>query len=191
MRRVISFLLLLVGAVVVSASLVAWYIVGYEGGNASMAGMMGQMMGSNYGSSVKSPMPSYVWLGLSSLLVLMIAGVGGLAYYLVFPEIRSAAVSTGPAEARGTAQAATESWAALLRTSKPEEKRVLEVLASHGGRYLQKFVVKEAGLSRLQTHRIVSRFAERGIVIVSKSGNTNELSLASWLRPDAVPAGTT
>jgi hypothetical protein len=74
------------------------------------------------------------------------------------------------------------SWSVLLRTLKPDERKVLEVLAAHDGTYLQKYVSKESGLSKLRTHRIVARFVERGIVTASKSGNTNEVSLADWLK---------
>lgn len=72
----------------------------------------------------------------------------------------------------------------MVRTSNPEEKKVLDVLAGHNGTYLQKFIVKESGLSKLKTHRIISRFAERGIVSAVKSGNTNEVSLSPWLKQD-------
>jgi uncharacterized membrane protein len=58
------------------------------------------------------------------------------------------------------------------------------VLAAHDGKYLQKFIVKETGLSKLKTHRIVSRLAERGIVTAVSSGNTNEVSLSPWLQQD-------
>jgi len=79
-----------------------------------------------------------------------------------------------------------DSWPVLLRTSKPDERKVLEVLAAHDGKYLQKYISKESGLSKLRTHRIVARFVERGIVTASKSGNTNEVSLADWLKkPDS------
>jgi len=36
-------------------------------------------------------------------------------------------------------------------------------------------------LSRLQTHRVVARLAERGIVTLEKTGNTNQVLLADWL----------
>jgi len=76
-------------------------------------------------------------------------------------------------------------WSVLLRTLKPDEGKVLQVLAAHDGNYLQKYISKESGLSKLRTHRIVARFVERGIVTASKSGNTNEVSLADWLKkPD-------
>jgi hypothetical protein len=54
------------------------------------------------------------------------------------------------------------------------------VLDAHGGTYLQKFITKEAGLSRLKTHRVVASLSERGIVHVEVRGNTNEVSLVKW-----------
>ncbi len=79
------------------------------------------------------------------------------------------------------------SWPVLLRTSKLDERRVLEVLASHNGKYLQKYIAKEAGLSKLRTHRIVARFVERGIATTVRSGNTNEVYLADWLGKNPEP----
>ena len=64
----------------------------------------------------------------------------------------------------------------------PEEQKVLNTLIAHQGKYLQKYVVKEAGLSRLKTHRIVARFAERGIVTVKPVGNTNEVAISDWVK---------
>jgi hypothetical protein len=74
---------------------------------------------------------------------------------------------------------------AVMKTLKPDERQVLEVLKSHNGTYLQKLIKKEAGLSRLKTHRIIARLAERGIVTVRAYGNTNEVTLSNWLRPDS------
>jgi uncharacterized membrane protein len=47
---------------------------------------------------------------------------------------------------------------------------------------LQKYIRNESGLSRLKTHRIVARLAERGIVTLEKMGNTNQVLLADWLK---------
>ena len=69
----------------------------------------------------------------------------------------------------------------LLKTMTPEEQKVMGVLINHKGKYLQKYVVKESGLSRLKTHRIVARFALRGIVTVKEFGNTNEIVLSDWV----------
>jgi uncharacterized membrane protein len=72
----------------------------------------------------------------------------------------------------------------------PEEQKVLNVLISHQGKYLQKYVVKEAGLNRLKTHRVVARFAQRGIVTVKEFGNTNEIQLSDWVRSSSVSKAT-
>lgn len=70
----------------------------------------------------------------------------------------------------------------LLKTMTPEEQKVINVLINHHGKYLQKYVVKETGLSRLKTHRVVARFAQRGIVSVKEFGNTNEIVLSDWVK---------
>jgi len=68
----------------------------------------------------------------------------------------------------------------VMRTLKPDEKKVVGVIKVHGGNYIQKFITQEAGLSRLKTHRVVASLAERGIVRVEKKGNSNEVTLAEW-----------
>jgi uncharacterized membrane protein len=40
-------------------------------------------------------------------------------------------------------------------------------------------------LSKLKTHRIVSRLVERGVVSVERSGNPNQASLAPWVKAEA------
>lgn len=186
-------------ALVVFTTLISWYLFIYQSGSASMYGTMGQMMGGSY-SNIAHPMPSYVWYSLVALIVAMSAGVFGIVYYLTFPEIAKISshsaettlnkdqsipsVSEDVAPSRNVANE-SQSWSMLLRTSKPEERKVLEILYSHNGTHLQKLIVKESGLSKLKTHRIISRFAERGIVDVSKSGNTNEVRLSSWLSNQA------
>jgi len=108
---------------------------------------------------------------LSSLLFLstVLASMVGVIYFLVLPEMKSYVSGNGK-----------ETISVVLRTLKPEERKVVNVLNSHGGTYLQKFITKEAGLSRLRTHRVVAALAERGIVHVEKRGNTNEVSLEKW-----------
>jgi len=182
-----SILVLLVGVdLTVLGILVAWYLASYQPRGGSLSGMMGQMMGSGSTNGMTLAMPGGVWVAVISLLAIAVVGIAGLGYFMAFPEIRSGPVPR-PKEPIIQQKGGSEtSWAVLLRTSKPEEKKVLEVLAAHEGSYLQKFVVKEAGLSKLKTHRIVSRLAERGIISVEKSGNTNQLSLATWLQGDAL-----
>ena len=192
MKRLWIFSLVLGGALIFFAIVIAWYTLYFQSGNATMYGMMGQMMGGQYPVTA-NPMPSYVWFSVIALIAGLAAGVIGTVYYAMYPEIRHAkGTDSGQvpiasskvdpqAEVPSDPSLPKESWTTLLRTSKPEEKLVLDVLSAHDGVYLQKLIVKETGLSKLKTHRIISRLAERGIVTASKSGNTNEVRLSSWL----------
>lgn len=143
------------------------------------------MMGNQYTQGTVATMPGYVSTSIVALFILIAVGGFGLAYYLAYPEIKIAAPEQViVAHAQSGPSVAKESWETVIRTSKPEERKVLDVLATHDGTQLQKLIVKESGLSKLKTHRIVSRFVERGIATAVKSGNTNEVSLTPWLRQD-------
>jgi uncharacterized membrane protein len=112
-----------------------------------------------------------ILIPLSSLffLSIVLASMVGVIYFLVLPEMKNYASGNGK-----------ETTSVVLRTLKPEERKVVGVLDAHGGTYLQKFITKEAGLSRLKTHRVVASLSERGIVHVEVRGNTNEVSLVKW-----------
>lgn len=197
LNRAGLFLVLLGTSLTGLVVVIAWYLASNQSGSSSLGGFMGQMMGSQSVQGMPA-MSGYVWGTSLILVVLAIVGVVGLAYYLAFPWIKTVpakSVVTGTSKETAAspkevvpspmeAASPKENWATVIRTSNPEERKVLEVLAAHNGTYLQKFVVKESGLSRLKTHRIVSRFTERGIVVAAKSGNTNELSLSPWLMND-------
>jgi uncharacterized membrane protein len=121
------------------------------------------------------------------LIGVTIVGVGGLAYYVAFPEIRnSVALETAEPVLQTCAvqkpQGNGAAYESVVKTLTDEERKVVEVLAVHDGKYLQKYIRNEAGLSRLKTHRIVARLAERGIVTLEKTGNTNQVFLANWLK---------
>ena len=169
-------------------------------------GGMGGMMGTGNGSTGTST-TSYLWIVPVLLIVASAVAVIGVVFYLVFPELRyikrrgscnpqmpaptptqatgsSTTANVSPASAVpsvSNVSAAHNSCEVLLKTMTPEEQKVLNVLIKHQGKYLQKYVVKEAGLSRLQTHRVVARFAQRGIVTVNEFGNTNEIVLSDWV----------
>jgi hypothetical protein len=182
MNRIRLFAILLLSSVLLFAAALLWYSSGFQPGNGTFSGMMGQMMGGQFGGLSTGVMPTYALWTLLALAALTIAGVIGLAYYLAVPQIRTVDTQGTRAESQSPPSGTPPiDWGVLVRTSKPDEKKVLEVLAAHNGSYLQKFIVKESGLSKLQTHRIISRFTERGVVTATKSGNTNEISLASWL----------
>ena len=110
----------------------------------------------------------------SSLLFLstVLASMVGVIYFLVLPEMKNYYITSGNGKENNVSL--------VLKTLKPEERSIVDVLDEHGGTYLQKYITKEAGLSRLKTHRVVAALSERGIVIVEKYGNTNQVSLVKW-----------
>jgi len=114
-----------------------------------------------------------ILIPLSALLFLLtlLVSVVGIIYFLVLPEMKNYVVGTGTGK---------DTVAVVLRTLKPDERKVVMVLDAHGGAYLQKYVTKEAGLSRLKTHRIIASLSERGILTAEKRGNTNEVTLVKW-----------
>ena len=182
--------------------------LGASGNYGGMGGMMGSGNGSNGTSTA-----SYLWIVPVLLIVASAVAVTGVVFYLVFPELRfiksrdscnpqmpgptpiqatggSTTANVSPASAApvvSNVSAASNSCEVLLKTMTPEEQKVLNVLISHQGKYLQKYVVKEAGLSRLKTHRVVARFAQRGIVTVNEFGNTNEIVLSDWVKGSNMP----
>ena len=111
------------------------------------------------------------FIPLSSLLFLstVLASMVGVIYFLVLPEMKNYVSGNG-----------RDTISVVLRTLKPEERKIVGVLDAHGGTYLQKFITKEADLSRLKTHRVIAALSERGIVHVEKRANTNEVSLVKW-----------
>jgi hypothetical protein len=234
----------LVAALSLLAVATIWYLSLSGSVNSPWYGMFGPMM--RYNNGGQSYGMEAFWILLIPSIALLILGVAGIAYFLVFPEIRrslstptgqpladkvdsqsssllsssssSPPVVTPPAvktatvpspnppsfssasvspvsDTVSTTKSGDEtpvtipssssnsnlSWPFLMKTSKQDEKKILEVLASHDGVYLQKLIAKESGLSKLQSHRIIARLEERGIVKVVESGNTNQVSLAKWL----------
>jgi len=162
-----------------------YYPNGMMGGQWS--GMMGGMMGGNWGSSspaqtqVATQNTVFPLVGFAALIGAAVMGTGGAIYYFTGPKIRiTEPVSKTIVEQ--TPQNTVTPYASVSKTLTTEERKVLDVLISHNGKYLQKYIRAETGLSRLKTHRIVTRLAERGIVTLERSGNTNEVHLSSWLQ---------
>lgn len=147
--------------------------------------------------------PSYLWIIPVALGAVATATIIGVAFYYAFPELKyikgnttCTPTTTNPAAGTSSINTATNnpvdtpinaakvpnSCDILLKTMTPDEKKVMDVLVAHQGKYLQKYVVREAGLSRLKTHRIIARFAQRGIVNVTEFGNTNEIVVSDWVK---------
>jgi hypothetical protein len=150
------------------------------------------MKGGN-GVAVANPALAYFAVGFVVLVGVAVVGVVGIVYYFALPEIRSgvAPVVCESGQQSSVVQeprmeqkeeAACTPLESIVKTLTEDERKIVDVLAAHDGKYLQKYIRNEAGLSRLQTHRVVARLAERGIVTLEKTGNTNQVLLADWLK---------
>jgi len=135
----------------------------------SPLGLLSQIVNQGFPAGIPFVIPLSTLLFLSTIL----ASVVGVIYFLVLPEMKNY-------YSAGSEPGGREASAMVMRTLKPDERKVVGVLKIHGGSYIQKFITPEAGLSRLKTHRVVATLAERGIVHVEKKGNSNEVTLAKW-----------
>jgi uncharacterized membrane protein len=122
----------------------------------------------------------YFGLLFLALIGVAIIGIAGLVYFLLFPDSK-------PAKPKIQDKALIGSYnvspiESIRKTLTEDELKILEVLENHKGKYLQKYLTKESGLSRLKTHRILARFEKRGLVTLKKIGNTNEVRLKEWLK---------
>ena len=164
------------------------------GSNAnSMTGMMGTTPSTepassslNENSFLSTDVIGYLAIGAGTLF-----GASILIYYLKNPKSQITPIqpfTSAVANQPSANVAAVAPYDSVTKTLTPEERQVLDVISSHNGKYLQKYIGNETGLSRLKTHRIVSRLAERGIVSTEKTGNTNKVILSDWLNESKVPA---
>jgi hypothetical protein len=198
MRRVNAFLTILIVAI---TALIASTALGFilfsqsqnpynwmeqmwsgNGGYGNMGGMMGET-GTTSATATNTWLPYFGALFIF-LIGVTVVGIVGVTYYLVYPQIRIGAVPLTVAATNPTTPSATNggnAYDSVAKTLTKEERQVIEVLNSHNGKYLQKYIKAETGLSRLKTHRILARLSERGIVSLQKTGNTNQVYLANWL----------
>jgi predicted transcriptional regulator len=160
---------------------------------------MGQMWGSTssnngHGGMMHTPTPTatasssmlpYYGVLFAVIIAVTVVGVIGIAYYLVYPQIRigttSALVQPVAATQTTTVNTGISAYESVSKTLTEDERKIITVLQTNNGKYLQKYIKAETGLSRLQTHRILARLADRGMVSLEKTGNTNQVVLADWL----------
>ena len=144
----------------------------------NMWSCMGDWMSGNYPNS--DPILNLYGILLIVAVIVAILGIGGFAYFFIFPELRTTPQT--PLTSDNETPQNSSPYESVLKTLNEDERKVLDVLKRHDGKYLQKYIRHEAKLSRLKTHRVLARFAERGIVRLTKTGNTNEVTLAEWLQ---------
>lgn len=198
MRRIYLFLAILVAGLVSLTILVVVGMYVFSSAQQSpsswMSGMwsggMGGMMGGTGQTAVQNSALPVFGVAFVVLIGVAVVGVVGMVYYVALPEIRTGvapvvceAVPLESAVVQEQKQeVACTPLESVIKTLSVDERKVVDVLSVHDGKYLQKYIRNEAGLSRLQTHRIVARLAERGIVTLEKTGNTNQVLLADWLK---------
>jgi predicted transcriptional regulator len=202
MKRVNAFLIILIVAItalIASTALgfamfsqtqnpYSWMQQMWSGNNANgyNGGYGGMMGGNSTTATTTSTWLPYFGVMFAVLIGVTILGIVGVAYYLVYPQIRMGAAPatitiSEPTTPNIAAANNVNAYESVTKTLTEEERKVIEVLNSHNGKYLQKYIKAETGLSRLKTHRILARLSERGIVSLEKTGNTNQVYLASWL----------
>ncbi len=106
--------------------------------------------------------------------------IAAVAYVIAFPTIRYA--TPGQEESGLILSDTPNAIDIVMRVSKPDERAALEILKRSGGVCPQKDIVYHTRFSKVKTHRIIARLAERGVIVVKKSGKTNEISVPAWLR---------
>ena len=138
---------------------------------------MSRMMGQRY-----LGMGSFLWPTIltASAAVLVVV----VAHLIAFPNIKYVETSRKLEEAPTSIRTVLDPMDVVMRVVKPDERVALEVLKNSGGVCLQKDIAYKTGLSKLKTHRIVARLAERGVIQVRKVGKTNEITVPAWLKPD-------
>lgn len=191
MRRVYLFLIILIASLTALIAVTAVAYVIFTSNQNSQSSLIGRMLGGMGGmmgqtgaapTSNSSLLP-YFGVLFAVLIGVVVVGIAGLAYYLLYPQIPVGAVQPpGKSNASPVTPNGMVAYESVTKTLTAEERKVIEVLNAHNGKYLQKYIRSETGLSRLKTHRIIARLAERGIVTLEKTGNTNQVFLAGWLQ---------
>ncbi len=135
------------------------------------------MMNRNLGGRAMITGPSMFlvmfWASLVFTLIAVAAGVIG--YNLLLPKINPTRMNeTAPIDYRD----------AVLRLLKDDERQVVEALAKSGGVAYQRDLQHAIGFSKVKTHRVIAKLAERRLVDVTRAGKTNQVRIPSWLVGD-------
>ncbi len=142
-----------------------WMSQMWRGSTTSTGGMGGMMEQTGTPVAANSSL-TYFGVLFAVLVSVTVIGVIGAAYYLAYPQIRMGAMQTMQSTAivQPVSNGSTP-YEAVSKTLNEEERKIIEVLNKHKGKYLQKYIRNETGLSRLQTHRIIARLADRGLFL--------------------------
>ncbi len=121
----------------------------------------------------------YAWVPF--VVVPVSLSIGMLVYLALFPEIKK------EQPVKTEVQADQRTLEAVKRVLKDDERKIVDLLMHSGGTMLQRDIARQAGFSRVKTHRILYRLSTREIVVAEKYYNTYRISLADWLSPKKNP----
>jgi len=117
----------------------------------------------------------YAWVPVVAVVASFSMGL--LAYLALFPEIEK------EQRVLPVLQAEPQTFDAVKRVLKDDERKIVEFIINSGGSMLQSDIARQSGFSRVKTHRILYRLSTRGIVVAEKYYNTYKITLAEWLFP--------
>ena len=132
MRKINIFIALLIGSLI---SLTILIVAGFYVFSASayplnwMSGMMGGTQ-----VPIQNPALPYFNAAFVVLIGVAIVGLGGLAYFLAFPEIKTTSRVSNPEQL--SIKNGMTAYEAIVKTLTDEERRVIQVLKVHDGKYL-------------------------------------------------------
>ena len=127
---------------------------------------------------VMSPSMFPVMASASLVFTLIAVAVGVVGYNLLLPRINPTRMNeTAPVDYRD----------AVLRLLKDDERKLVEALAKSGGVAYQRDLQYAIGFSKVKTHRVIARLAERRLVEVTPAGKTNQIRIPTWLVGETKP----
>ena len=116
-----------------------------------MGGMMGQTGTTQ--TSANSLLP-YFGVFFAIAIAITVIGIVGLAYYLVYPQIRMGSAPIQPIVQNASQQVSApiitgsaSPYESVSKTLTDEERKIITVLNAHNGKYLQKYIKSETGLA--------------------------------------------
>lgn len=119
------------------------------------------LAGPFYESSSRNTVSHKLFAAAASILVLLVAS-------LLFFRTHKKSINAQPLEA-------------VYQVLLPDEQKIIDVLVKEGGSTTQRKLSRLTGLSRVKTHRVVHRLAEKNIISVEPAGRTNMITLEKWL----------
>jgi uncharacterized membrane protein len=123
-----------------------------------MGGMMEQTgQSQTTQASANSLLPCF-GVSITVMVGVTVVGIACLAYCFLHLQVRMGAVQFQLSVQNASQQTANgvTAYESVSKTLTDEERKIINVLNSHNGKYLQKYIRNETGLSRLKTDRIIA-----------------------------------